>query len=125
MIAYMKTSKSGILFAVVFVVILAVIAIFTIRRREESFEGEVIDKDVNQSQMPTNPMNNGANNSTITINNTGMRSTYSIKVKTDAGKVIHYTISEGMYEVVKIGDRVSKPKGTTEISIISKINPTT
>jgi len=65
-------------------------------------------------------MNKGMNRPTIVIGNTGgVRHTYSIKVKTDQGKEISYTISAGMYETIKIGDRVSKPKGTTEITIVS------
>jgi hypothetical protein len=57
--------------------------------------------------------------------NGGVTHEYKIKVKTDAGKEINYKISEGMYEVVKIGDRVSKTSGTTEITILSSAQPAT
>jgi len=106
-----------IVFGVFGLFILLVIVLY-IRRREMVFEGEVIDKNVVENQVHnTQPMNQG-----ITIGNNmngGVTHSYTIKVKTDAGKTIGYPISSGMYEVIKIGDRVSKPKGTTEVTIVS------
>ena len=106
---------------VVIVVAIGLFIFLAIRRREEVFEGEVIDKNIVESQVMNNAYGNPAMREPgIMIGNTGgLRHTYTIKVKTDQGKVINYTISEGKYEIIKIGDRVSKPKGTAEITIVS------
>ena len=107
----------------IFIVVIGLFIFLAIRRREEVFEGEVIDKNILESQVMNNP---GMTGGGIMIGNTGgLRHTYTIKVKTDQGKAINYTISEGMYEIVKIGDRVSKPKGSTEITIVSSNNSNT
>ena len=121
-------------YSVYIVVALFVLAIgffifYAIKRREEVFEGEVIDKNIGEIPVMNNAVGGpGMTGSGIMIGNAGgVRHTYTIKVKTDPGKVINYTISEGMYEIVKIGDRVSKPKGSTEITILNANNvpPTT
>ncbi len=94
----------------------------TIRRREIAFDGEVIDKNIIENRGGVN-INNGMNDGLSYNNNTigsGVTHTYKIKVKTTSGKTINYKISSGMYETVKIGDNVSKPKGTTEITINTK-----
>jgi len=109
---------------IAFVAVIGIIIFLAIRRREEVFDGEVIDKNIVESQVMNNGIGNpGIGAGGIMIGNSGgVRHTYRIKVKTDQGKTVNYTISEGMYEIVKIGDRVSKPKGSTEITILSSNN---
>ena len=101
-------------------------------RRDETFTGLVIDKDIIENQVNNNMMR--PNQPGINIGMGGMMNngfgggiqhTYRIKVKTDAGKEIHYQISEGKYEIIKIGDRVSKAHGTTDVEIVSSSTPTT
>jgi len=117
------------IFAAIFIGVVVFLIIHAIKRREEVFEGQVIDKDVVEQQH-MNDYNNGMNRSGINIGggglnfggggvNGGVTHSYFIKVQTDAGKVIKFQISEGKYEIIKIGDRVSKPKGTTEVNIIN------
>ena len=110
-----------------FIIVIGVIIFLAVRRREEVFEGEVIDKNIIESQVMNNGISNpGIGAGGIMIGNSGgLRHTYKIMVKTDQGKTINYTISSGMYEIIKIGDRVSKPKGSTEITIISSNNSNT
>ena len=119
--------QNPIALVVIIVIVIAVVgyAIYSaIKRREEVFEGEVVDKDVIETEAvnhnygpPGTPRPSG-----IVIGNagSGIKHTYKIKVKTDQGKVIGYVISEGMYETVKIGDRVSKAKGSAEITIVAQ-----
>lgn len=100
----------------IFVVVGVVLIVSYVRRRGESFEGTVIDKDVREN---INSNNNFNQTSGIRFGNSGtVTHEYMIKVQTDAGKTIHYKISEGKYEIVKIGDRVSKHSGTTDIEIV-------
>ena len=122
------TNNPTVLIAVGAVVVIAIIfvIVMAIRRREIAFEGEVIDKDIieTRNNMPMNNMNPASQGGINIISGGGIQHEYKIKVKTATGKTIGYKISSGMYEVIKIGDMVSKPKGTTEVTIISK-SPTT
>jgi hypothetical protein len=98
-------------------------------RRDESFTGIVIDKDIIENQVNNNMQMGrpGVNIGAVPIMGNGLgggiRHTYRIKVKTDVGKEIHYTISEGMYEIIKIGDHVSKAHGTTDVTILGSTQP--
>ncbi len=106
----------------IFAVILGFLAASAIKRREETFEGVVIDKDVVETAV--NNSNNMPIRSGITFGDNmggGIEHSYRVKVKTDAGKEISYPISSGKYEIIKIGDRVSKAKGTTDLEVIASI----
>jgi len=106
--------------AVIILVVVGVIALY-IHRRQEVFEGQVVDKDIVENTSNTTPMNNhtgfhfggaaGYNNVTHT---------YIVKVQTTEGKKITWSVSEGKYEIIKIGDHVVKPKGTTDLQIVSQ-----
>ena len=114
-----------IIIIAVFGTVIAVLIYSAIRRREVSFEGEVIDKNIVET-VQTNDMQ-GVNNGTgINLGNMQgyVTLTYKIKVKDNSGKVINYKVSQGKYEIIEIGDRVSKPKGTTDVTILdsSKTN---
>ena len=99
------------IFIVIFSAIVIVAIVFAIKRHEEVFEGEVIDKNEVETMNNNMPMNNSI---TIINRSSGnVQHSYTIKVKTTVGKVINYAISSGMYEIIKIGDTVSKAKGTT------------
>ena len=111
-------NTTGLILAIgIAILVVSLIIGLYVKRREMVFEGQVIDKDIIEMQDDNLP---SSGSSTISIvANTSVRHEYKITVKTDVGKVVHYQISEGMYETIKIGDRVSKPKGTTQISIVS------
>lgn len=84
------------------------------RKRGMAFEGVVTDKDIREHQVNNSVPGQGG----ISINNNGgVQHDYVIKVDTGSGKTITWKISQGKYEMVKIGDRVSKQKGTTDIEI--------
>ena len=114
-------SKYGIvIFIAILAVITGLIVYSRVKRKGESFEGAVTDKDILETQQMNNASTPGSNG--INIGNYGngvIRHSYRIKVKDDSGKDIKYNISAGMYEIIKIGDRVSKTKGTTDIKILS------
>jgi nitrogen fixation protein FixH len=115
-----------IIIIAVFGTVIAVLIYSAIRRREVSFEGEVIDKNIIETRQINN-MQPGVNNGNgINLGNMqgNVTHTYKIKVKDNSGKVINYKVSQGKYEIIEIGDRVSKPKGTTDVTILdsSKTN---
>ncbi len=122
-----SSPTTTIIIGAVFAAILVIVIILAIRRREIVFEGEVIDKNIVEN-VNQPPMNNGGNLNNGGINmitNGGIQHEYYIKVKTSTNKKIKYKISSGMYEIIKIGDMVSKPKGTTDITITSSAANTT
>ncbi len=103
----------------VFVVVFGCIIFSYIYRRTESFEGVVVDKDVRENINNTMPNRSGG----ITLgatNGGNVTHQYMLKVKTDAGKTIHYQVSEGKYQLINIGDRVSKRSGTTDVEVTQK-----
>ncbi len=108
-----------------FIIIGAVVVGLYLKKKNMSFEGEVIDKDVKEIENINNTVNDMGRPGTLTFstkNNTSR--VYSIKVKTMAGKEIHWNISEGKYEIIKIGDFVTKRSGTTDIDITQKVTDT-
>lgn len=115
----MKNVAVLVAFIVIFGGVIIFVIVSAIKRREITFEGVVIDKNVIENRVNNNNMGAQPNGINIGTMNGGVTHTYKIRVKTDAGKEINYKISEGMYETVKINDRVSKQKGTTEIQILS------
>ncbi len=120
----MNSIVSIVIFVVIFGGVVAYIIVSAIRRREIQFEGSVIDKNIIENRQMNNGMNRGpgitlGNNMNGNNMNGGVTHEYKIRVKTDQGKEVNYKVSEGMYETIKIGDRVSKPHGTTEITIVS------
>jgi len=108
----------NILFISLFVVVFGGVIVWAIynaiHRREISFEGVVLDKNMHEN------VNNNMRQPGLVIGNTStVTHSYTIRVQPDSGKELTYGISSGMYETIKIGDRVSKPHGTTEITIVS------
>jgi hypothetical protein len=114
----------SIIIGAIFAVVIIGAIVMAIRRREIVFDGEVIDKNITETRnaMPMNNMGN-MNSGGINMMSGGIQHEYYIKVKTANGKTIKYKISSGMYETVKIGDTVSKPTGTSEITITSSQTP--
>ncbi|MEI7838589.1 MAG: hypothetical protein WCI37_02265 [bacterium] len=119
------TTKGSPYLLILFIVIFGGVIIYfiysSIKRKEEVFEGVIIDKNVIENQTANNtgsPTNNGIG---LNIGNNlgGVTHTYKIRVKDDSGKEFNYKVSEGQYEILKIGDRVSKAKGTTVVTVIS------
>ncbi len=107
--------KNSIIIGII-VIVAAGIAALYIRRRNMTFEGIVTDKDIKEI---VNENTNLAQRSTISFGNTGNSVThqYNIKVQTTSGKIINWQISEGKYQILNIGDHVSKRSGTTDIDI--------
>lgn len=88
------------------------------------FEGQVIDKDIIENVNNSMPVNNQPGihiGGPIGYNN--VTHNYIVKVQTTDGKIKTWSISEGKYEIIKIGDRVVKPKGTTNLQIVSQAQP--
>ena len=113
----------NILIVVIFVVVIGVIAALYVRRRSIAFEGIVTDKDIQEFA----PVNNSTNQQTgITFGNSGgVEHKYMIKVKTDNGKSISWQVSQGKYQIINIGDRITKHSGTTEVEVTPKAQPAT
>jgi len=111
---------TNIIIVAVFVLILVGIIALYIRRREEVFEGQVVDKDIVENVNNTMPVNSQPGfhiGGPIGYNN--VTHTYVVKVQTGDGKTKTWNVTEGKYEIIKIGDHVAKPKGTTELQIVS------
>jgi hypothetical protein len=117
----MKNTLALIAILVIFGGAIVFIIVNAIRRREINFEGTVIDKNIIENRANNNSMMNRPGGGIMIGGNMngGVTHEYKIRVKTDLGKEINYKITEGMYEIIKIGDRVSKASGTTEITIQS------
>lgn len=111
----------NILVAAVFGLIFAGIITLYIRRREEVFEGQVVDKDIVEGVNNSMPMNSQPG---LHIGGTAgygnVTHSYVVKVQTAEGKTKTWNVSEGKYEIIKIGDHVVKPKGTTDLQIVSQ-----
>jgi hypothetical protein len=104
---------------VILVIVVAVILVVIIKKREVSFDGQVIDKNVQEYDLLNldnkPPMNNGNNIS----NGNSIAHDYFVKVETTNGKTINYQVPALTYETINIGDRVSKQKGKTKLVITS------
>lgn len=109
----------------IFVAVVGLFAGLYIRRRAIAFAGKVIDKDVHE-QVNNNFNQNQAANKGISINTASASNVthqYMIKILTDAGKTINWQVSQGKYEIINIGDHVTKPAGTTEVEITHQTMP--
>jgi hypothetical protein len=71
-----------------------------------AFEGIVVDK--SKTRDPSDMDNRGI----ITF-------TYRMRVKPDNAKEFDYIINSRFYEVVNVGDRVSKPHNSAAITIVT------
>ena len=99
------------LFGLVIAVIIGGAAAFYWHRREEVFEGNVIDKEVRTITDNSNP------NNTMRMT----REEYYIKIQTTAGKDISWSVSPAKYQIIKVGDHVTKPKGTTDLAVTPSV----
>ncbi len=106
--------------AVALVLVILVIAIGPYwRRRSVAFEGTVSDKDVKEIEVDNNT---NARAGGVRINlGSNIKHKYIIKVETDSGKKIKWRVSQGKYEIIKIGDRVTKHSGTTDIEVTQNV----
>ncbi len=107
--------KSALIIGLFAAIAAAVVTLY-VRRRNITFEGVVTDKDVQEIANDNLSLKKPA---TIRfgkrINHVSHQ--YNIKVQTDLGKMINWQISEGKYQILNIGDHVSKPSGSTDINI--------
>jgi hypothetical protein len=108
----------AVIIIILLIVSFAGFIVLYIHQREEIFEGEVVDKDIVET-TPAQSMNNRPGLSFGSAGYGGVQHTYKVKVKTSNGQTKNWTVSEGKYEIIKIGDRVSKSKGTRDLEIIS------
>lgn len=104
------------LIIIVFVIFIA----FYIRRRNMAFEGVVTDKDVRQ-EVINDPNSNQS--SGIRIGSSPVRQIYTIKIQKSDGKSVSWQVSEGKYQIINIGDKVTKKPGTTDIEVAPKNGP--
>lgn len=120
----MDTTLGFLVVGAVILVAIGVGAYSFTKRRDMSFEGVVLDKNMQENVVNNTvgqPQQQG-----IVIggnNQAAVTHSYSIRVNTATGEVVSYSISSGMYETIKIGDRVSKAKGSTDIPIVSSGQP--
>ena len=100
-----------VVFVVLVVAIVGYIIYAKIKRRNASWTGTVIDK--NMTETARAPMNNGNTNSGITFGgSTAVDRNYTIRVKGDAGKEFTWPVGEGFYNSTNVGDRLQKSPGT-------------
>lgn len=102
-----------ILIAVVVLILGIFMGVF-LHRRGMSFTGTVTDKDIHEQ-----PVDNHGQAPSFNSNN--VQHTYVVKIQTDAGKSINWNVSQGKYELLKIGDRVGKKPGTTDLEITPQV----
>ncbi|HSX53270.1 MAG TPA: hypothetical protein VLF90_02795 [Patescibacteria group bacterium] len=113
--------KNALVIGIIVAIFGLVIGLY-IRRRAVAFAGKVVDKDVreqvNNNYNQNQTGNQGFSNSTGGITNgSNVTHQYMIKVLTDAGKTFNWQVSQGKYEIIKIGDHVTKAAGTTDVEI--------
>jgi hypothetical protein len=107
----------------IFVVITGIFVATYLHRRSETFDGEVVDKDV-QEVVENSNYNQPSRGMTFSLsgnnNQGGVTHTYMVKIKTATGDTKSWQVSQGMYEVINIGDHVVKPSGTTTLQVTAK-----
>ncbi len=107
-------------------IILIFVAVRYFRRRAMRWTGIVIDK--NYIENIITRRGNGsvvkAGSFEIDMNpQTQVKKNYYIVVKTDAGQELRWDISEGLYPIINIGDRLSKEPGTMIPMITESAKP--
>lgn len=122
---------SAILPIIIFIAIFAGAIFLGLRaskqRVEASWSGEVIDKSVDENVERNDQFNNNDNRPInigfgVGTNNAQIQPvvthSYRVTIKTDDGKEIFWSVSSGMYEQIKIGDRMVKKSGEATPQII-------
>jgi hypothetical protein len=106
-----------------FIAIMGTFVAVYFHRRSETFDGEVVDKDV-QEVVENSNYNQPSRGITFSLsgnNNQGdVTHTYMVKIKTSAGDTKTWQVSQGKYEIINIGDHVIKPSGTTDLQVTAK-----
>jgi len=82
------------------------------RRRDTSFEGVVTNK-------TTREIRSDNRNDAISFNSSSI--TYFLKVHTSTGKDIDWDVKEDIYATTRVGDRVTKLKGTTNLIVTPQV----
>lgn len=92
----------------IFVIAIIIVIVGYFVRRDESFEGEVVDKET-RTQMD---------------HDGGFPSEFHyLKIKTTAGAVKSWQVKKAIYESTMIGDHVVKVKGQSQLTVSSKSAP--
>jgi len=118
-----------------FVLIVIFIIVNNYKRKQSSWTGVVIDKGfdehiVNNTMTTSRSPRNNSAGSNIKIGNIsigGMSNRnqshvsfkYYIVIKTQEDKELKWSISEGLYEKINLGDTLNKPSGTMIPLIVS------
>ena len=104
-------------------IIIALVAFFIayialwMHRKSEVFEGVVVNKDIRENTVQSTNPNQSSGFSFG--RSAGVTHEYVVMVQTSDGKTKTWQVTEGKYEIIKIGDRVSKSKGTTDLQVVS------
>jgi len=118
----MSNSTIGILVIAVLVIVIGFVIIQYFRRRSAKWAGSVIDKGFTE-HVDRDTVSNRSSQSGSSLKIGGLTiggnmqqrhvtRSYYIRVQTDEGKEIKWPVSEGLYETIKIGDRLTKEPGT-------------
>ncbi|MDQ5932367.1 MAG: hypothetical protein QG649_452 [Patescibacteria group bacterium] len=113
--------------AAVFIVIIGLSLYQNKKRKDASWTGVVIDKAMQEHvdrDLNNRQSNDGGGVSLISFGNNrsdvAVTHSYSITVRPEGGETFNWSVSSGFYELVSIGDKLSKRPGTTTPEIIEK-----
>lgn len=104
---------------VIFVLVVAIVLAVIIKKREVSFDGQVINKNIEEYDLLNLDNKTTVNSGNNISNGNSIAHDYFVYVKTSNGKNIKYQIPATLYETIKIGDLVSKQKGNNSLVITS------
>lgn len=109
-----------ILVVAIFAAVIGFIIFTNIKRRRANWTGTVIDKSA--TETATAPVDNGNNRGgfglTLGTRN-AVNTTYTLRIKDDAGKEFNWSVGEGFYGTINVGDRLTKSRGTETPTKIS------
>jgi hypothetical protein len=102
------------IYIVIFVVLFASVFGYVIyakhKRKSVAWTGTVIDKSV--SETATTPTNNNQSGITIGSNQNAVNRSYSLRIKSELGEEFEWSVGEGFYASVQVGDKLTKQPGT-------------
>jgi len=113
-----------VIFILIFVGIFGYVIFAKIKRRNTSWTGTVIDKNVTETASSSTNAQRNQSNSGIMFggNRNAINRNYTLRIKDDVGKEFKWPVGDGFYESVQVGDRLSKQPGTETPVKISNTN---
>ena len=110
-------NNDPIIFAVVIaavVLVFAYVIYAKIKRRNASWTGTVIDKNVTETATsPVDNNNSNDNDSGVTFGSrNAINRSYTLRIKDDSGKEFNWPVGQGFYDSTDVGDKLTKNPGT-------------